>query len=95
MNSDLFGGGDAVVKYVLEGQDRGVNWAVRTLTNPCTFCTFCRYACCQLAGSCRSFTSGGPGTLIAVTRSQYDDGMNNRVTHKQHHASEPRDTRAP
>jgi hypothetical protein len=28
MNSDLFGGGDAVVKYVLEGHDRGVNWAV-------------------------------------------------------------------
>lgn len=25
--SDLFGGGDAVVKYVLEGHDRGVNWA--------------------------------------------------------------------
>ena len=24
---DLFGGGDAVVKYVLEGHDRGVNWA--------------------------------------------------------------------
>ena len=27
MNSDIFGGGDAVVKYVLEGHDRGVNWA--------------------------------------------------------------------
>ena len=27
MNSDMFGGGDAVVKYVLEGHDRGVNWA--------------------------------------------------------------------
>ena len=27
INSDLFGGGDAVVKYVLEGHDRGVNWA--------------------------------------------------------------------
>ena len=27
MNEDLFGGGDAVVKYVLEGHDRGVNWA--------------------------------------------------------------------
>jgi len=27
MNSDLFGSGDAVVKYVLEGHDRGVNWA--------------------------------------------------------------------
>merc|ERR1719375_2906065 len=26
MNADLFGGGDAVVKYVLEGHDRGVNW---------------------------------------------------------------------
>ncbi|KAG2586351.1 coatomer subunit alpha-3-like [Panicum virgatum] len=27
MNTDLFGGIDAVVKYVLEGHDRGVNWA--------------------------------------------------------------------
>jgi len=27
VNSDLFGGNDAVVKYVLEGHDRGVNWA--------------------------------------------------------------------
>ncbi|GAB2291771.1 hypothetical protein Dimus_026025 [Dionaea muscipula] len=27
MNSDLFGGVDVVVKYVLEGHDRGVNWA--------------------------------------------------------------------
>lgn len=27
-NPDLFGAGDAVVKYVLEGHDRGVNWAV-------------------------------------------------------------------
>lgn len=27
MNADIFGGGDAVVKYVLEGHDRGVNWA--------------------------------------------------------------------
>lgn len=27
VNSDLFGGTDAVVKYVLEGHDRGVNWA--------------------------------------------------------------------
>ncbi|XP_044509861.1 coatomer subunit alpha-2-like [Mangifera indica] len=27
MNNDLFGGFDAVVKYVLEGHDRGVNWA--------------------------------------------------------------------
>lgn len=35
MNSDLFGGGDAVVKYVLEGHDRGVNWAVRICS--CTF----------------------------------------------------------
>jgi coatomer protein complex subunit alpha (xenin) len=25
--ADLFGGGDGVVKYVLEGHDRGVNWA--------------------------------------------------------------------
>ena len=27
MNNDLFGAGDAIVKYVLEGHDRGVNWA--------------------------------------------------------------------
>lgn len=27
VNTDLFGGTDAVVKYVLEGHDRGVNWA--------------------------------------------------------------------
>ncbi|KAF9593124.1 hypothetical protein IFM89_020334 [Coptis chinensis] len=27
MSSDMFGGVDAVVKYVLEGHDRGVNWA--------------------------------------------------------------------
>lgn len=27
VNSDLFGGTDAVVKFVLEGHDRGVNWA--------------------------------------------------------------------
>jgi coatomer protein complex subunit alpha (xenin) len=27
VNADLFGGNDAVVKYVLEGHDRGVNWA--------------------------------------------------------------------
>ncbi|XP_072987675.1 coatomer subunit alpha-3-like [Typha latifolia] len=27
MNTDLFGGVDAVVKYVLEGHDRGINWA--------------------------------------------------------------------
>lgn len=27
MNAELFGGGDAIVKYVLEGHDRGVNWA--------------------------------------------------------------------
>ncbi|GJN09184.1 hypothetical protein PR202_ga27166 [Eleusine coracana subsp. coracana] len=27
MNTDLFGGVDSVVKYVLEGHDRGVNWA--------------------------------------------------------------------
>ncbi|CAN0854504.1 Coatomer subunit alpha-1 [Linum grandiflorum] len=27
LNGDLFGGVDAVVKYVLEGHDRGVNWA--------------------------------------------------------------------
>ncbi|KAK7350198.1 hypothetical protein VNO77_08448 [Canavalia gladiata] len=26
MNTDLFGGVDAVVKYVLEDHDRGVNW---------------------------------------------------------------------
>ena len=27
VNADLFGGTDAVVKYVLEGHERGVNWA--------------------------------------------------------------------
>ncbi|PKU81497.1 coatomer subunit alpha-1 [Dendrobium catenatum] len=27
MNTDLFGGVDAVVKYILEGHERGVNWA--------------------------------------------------------------------
>ncbi|CAK9171838.1 unnamed protein product [Ilex paraguariensis] len=27
MNTDFFGGVDAIVKYVLEGHDRGVNWA--------------------------------------------------------------------
>ncbi|GBF89236.1 coatomer subunit alpha [Raphidocelis subcapitata] len=27
VQNELFGGGDAVVKYVLEGHDRGVNWA--------------------------------------------------------------------
>jgi hypothetical protein len=27
VNADLFGGNDAVVKYVLEGHDRGANWA--------------------------------------------------------------------
>lgn len=27
MGSDIFGGGDVAVKYVLEGHDRGVNWA--------------------------------------------------------------------
>eukprot|EP00002_Diphylleia_rotans_P021045 TRINITY_DN4090_c0_g1_i4.p1 TRINITY_DN4090_c0_g1~~TRINITY_DN4090_c0_g1_i4.p1 ORF type:complete len:1144 (-),score=254.36 TRINITY_DN4090_c0_g1_i4:279-3710(-) len=27
INSDLFGGNEAIVKYVLEGHDRGVNWA--------------------------------------------------------------------
>ena len=26
-SSDMFGSSDAVVKYVLEGHDRGVNWA--------------------------------------------------------------------
>lgn len=34
MNADLFGGGDAVVKYVLEGHDRGVNWAAFHPTLP-------------------------------------------------------------
>lgn len=27
VNAELFGSGDGVVKYVLEGHDRGVNWA--------------------------------------------------------------------
>lgn len=34
MNADLFGGMDAVVKYVLEGHDRGVNWATFHPTLP-------------------------------------------------------------
>lgn len=34
MNTDLFGGGDAIVKYVLEGHDRGVNWAAFHPTLP-------------------------------------------------------------
>nr|KJB77745.1 hypothetical protein B456_012G154500 [Gossypium raimondii] len=34
MNSELFGGVDAVVKYVLEGHDRGVNWAAFHPTLP-------------------------------------------------------------
>ncbi|GMN55752.1 hypothetical protein TIFTF001_024870 [Ficus carica] len=34
MNTDLFGGIDAVVKYVLEGHDRGVNWAAFHPTLP-------------------------------------------------------------
>ncbi|TYH94473.1 hypothetical protein ES332_A12G043900v1 [Gossypium tomentosum] len=34
MNTDLFGGADAVVKYVLEGHDRGVNWATFHPTLP-------------------------------------------------------------
>ena len=34
INADLFGGGDAVVKYVLEGHDRGVNWAAFHPTLP-------------------------------------------------------------
>jgi len=34
MNNDLFGGGDAIVKYVLEGHDRGVNWAAFHPTLP-------------------------------------------------------------
>ena len=34
VNADLFGGTDAVVKYVLEGHDRGVNWAMFHPTMP-------------------------------------------------------------
>ncbi|RYQ97059.1 hypothetical protein Ahy_B08g093049 [Arachis hypogaea] len=34
MNTDLLGGVDAVVKYVLEGHDRGVNWAAFHPTLP-------------------------------------------------------------
>ena len=34
MNNDLFGGGDTVVKYILEGHDRGVNWAAFHPTLP-------------------------------------------------------------
>jgi len=34
MNADIFGSTDAVVKYVLEGHDRGVNWAAFHPTLP-------------------------------------------------------------
>ena len=34
VNTDLFGGTDAVVEYVLEGHDRGVNWACFHPTMP-------------------------------------------------------------
>lgn len=34
MNNDLFGGGDTAVKYILEGHDRGVNWAAFHPTLP-------------------------------------------------------------
>jgi len=34
VNSELFGGNDAVVKYVLEGHERGVNWAAFHPTLP-------------------------------------------------------------
>ncbi|KAF9593686.1 hypothetical protein IFM89_024503 [Coptis chinensis] len=34
MSSDMFGGVDAVVKYVLEGHERGVNWALFYPTLP-------------------------------------------------------------
>ena len=34
VNAELFGSGDAVVKYVLEGHDRGVNWAAFHPTLP-------------------------------------------------------------
>ena len=34
VNADLFGSGDAQVKYVLEGHDRGVNWAAFHPTLP-------------------------------------------------------------
>ncbi|KAK9804455.1 hypothetical protein WJX73_003595 [Symbiochloris irregularis] len=34
VNADLFGSGDALVKYVLEGHDRGVNWAAFHPTLP-------------------------------------------------------------
>ncbi|KAI5659376.1 hypothetical protein M9H77_28169 [Catharanthus roseus] len=38
MNADFFGGVDAVVKYVLEGHDRGVNWASFHPTLPLIAC---------------------------------------------------------
>ncbi len=34
VNTELFGGNDAVVKYVLEGHERGVNWAAFHPTLP-------------------------------------------------------------
>ncbi|CAA7028290.1 unnamed protein product [Microthlaspi erraticum] len=40
MNNHLFGGVDAIVKYVLEGHDRGVNWA--SFIPPSSHCLWCR-----------------------------------------------------
>ena len=34
VNNELFGGNDALVKYVLEGHERGVNWAAFHPTLP-------------------------------------------------------------
>ena len=34
LQNDLFGNTDAVVKYVLEGHDRGVNWAAFHPSSP-------------------------------------------------------------
>lgn len=34
MQNDLFGSTDAIVKFVLEGHDRGVNWAAFHPTSP-------------------------------------------------------------
>lgn len=55
VNSDLFGGTDAVVKYVLEGHDRGVNWASFHPTLPLVISgaddrQVCTPRCCRAAG---------------------------------------------
>lgn len=40
VNNELFGGNDAIVKYVLEGHERGVNWASFHPTLPLVISVF-------------------------------------------------------